>query len=233
MNALPFKILAVDNRQLLLWSLKRAFKGRALNLDTASTTEQALVEIDLNSYDLFILDFDLNDRKQQELLAKIDATCPFVPIIFMTACDTHSSDFDRTIKDLRKQGEWHLLEKPFNLDRLFSFIEAIFLDKDHILHGLKYLEHNYDSEKRQQIRQPHVQPVTFTYKYVADGKEIIAKETGIVTDLNDYGVGLITHTMLRHEQVISFGETLDKQFGIVSWCNMIEPETCRAGIRLC
>lgn len=233
MNAVPFKILAVDNRQLLLWALERAFKGRALNLSTASTTEQALTEIDLHCYDLFILDFDPSDRKQQELLAKIDASCPFVPIIFMTACDTHSSEFNSTIKDLRKQGEWHLLEKPFILDKLFSFIEAIFLDKNHLSHGLKSFEHNYDSEKRQQIRHPHVQPVTFTYKYVADGKEIIANETGIVTDLNDCGVGLLTHTMLKHEQVISFGETLDKQFGIVSWCNMIEPETCRAGVRLC
>ncbi len=58
MNMLPLKILAVDNRQLLLWALERAFRSRALDICTASTVDQALTEIDLHYYDLFIIDFD-------------------------------------------------------------------------------------------------------------------------------------------------------------------------------
>lgn len=233
MRAAPLKILAVDDEQLLLWALERACKGRSLDIKTAVTTQQALAEIELCHFDLFLLDFDLKDPSRLELLKAIDERCPYVPIIFMTTADMKSCELNDTIRAARKQGAWHLLEKPFSLDRMISFVEVIFQDQGHVKLCLNDLSHNYDNEKRLQIRRPHVQSMSFSFKSIVDGKQLKTFTAGILTDISDCGLGLLTHSALKPDQVLTFGDMLMKQCGIIAWSSMIDAQTCRAGIRLC
>jgi len=141
------KVLVVDNEQLLLWALERAGKGRFLDIKTAETTDHALQEITNCHYDLFMLDLDMKDLSRLELLKKIDECCPYVPIIIMTTSDTKSYELNDTVRRTRKHGSWFLLEKPFSLDRLISFIEVIFQDYRNMKFCLKPLTHNYDHLK--------------------------------------------------------------------------------------
>lgn len=229
----PLKILAVDDEQLLLWALERACEGRALDITTAVTTEQALAEIERCHYDLFLLDFDLRDQSRLELLKAIDQRCPYVPIIFMTTADMKSCELNDAIRAARKQGAWHLMEKPFSLDRMLSFIELIFQEHDNVKLCLNDLSHNYENEKRVKYRYPHVKTVEISFKTISDGEQKKNVARGILTDICDSGLGLLTHSPLKQDQVITFGEPLQQQCGVVAWSSRIEDETCRVGIRLC
>lgn len=232
-NTNLMRILAVDDEQLLLWALERACKGRFLDIRTAVTTEQAIEQVAGCDFDLFLLDFDLKDPSRLELLKAIDKCCPYVPIIIMTTSDTKSSELNDIIRATRKHGAWHLLEKPFSLDRMIGFIEVIFQDQGNVKVCLNSMMHNYDHEKRHTFRRPHVQPVNFSYETIANGVSTRVSSRGILTDISHGGSGMLAHEPLQPDQVISFdGETLER-CGAVSWSVMIADNTYRCGLQFC
>ncbi len=232
MHAAPFKILAVDDEKLLLWALERACEGRALDIKTVVTTQEALAEIERCHYDLFLLDFDLRDPSRLELLKAIDTRCPYVPIIIMTTADMKSCELNDAVRAARKHGAWHLMEKPFSLDRMLSFIEVIFLDHGKVKLCLNDLAHNFDNEKRLKFRRSHVQSVEISFTSIVDGEQKKSFTTGILTDVSDCGLGLLTHAPLRQNQVINLGESMHNQSGIVAWSCWMEDQTCRVGVSL-
>jgi len=231
--AAPLKILAIDNERLLLHALQRAFKGRPLNIRPAYTPAQALDEIDSCSYDLFMLDFDAKDQACVELLKTIDRRCPYVPIIVMTTSDRKSPHLHEAIRMARKQGTWHLLEKPFSLNTMARFVETIFDDKENLKLGLGPITCNYDEEKRHHFRRPHVQPIKVSYKVLVDGHAERRTSKAIVTDISDCGSGILTHEYLPPGQLLSFEDAFPKNHGTVAWSVMLEENTCRCGIQFC
>ena len=233
MTGIPLKILAIDDEPLLLWALQRAGRERALDITTAATTDQALRKIEACHYDLFLLDLDLKDSSRQELLEYIDETCPYVPVIIMTTAEASSCELNDTIRSFRKRGAWHLLEKPFSLDRLVHFVEVIFHAPFNIKLCLTDLTHNYDAEKRLHLRRPYVLPFSFTLRMIVNGTQEKIVSNGILTDISDCGIGLLAHLQLKQDQVLSFGPELKDQCGIVAWSSMIEDQTCRAGVHFC
>jgi DNA-binding NtrC family response regulator len=233
MSAAQLKILAIDDEQLLLLALQRAGRGRALDIKTATTIQQALTEIEHCHYDLFLLDFDLNDPGRLALLAAIDERCPYVPIIFMTTVDKKSPELNESIRAVRKRGAWHLLEKPFSLDKMVNFIGMIFQDRNDMAIRPQIPAHNYDQEKRSQNRRPHVQPVSFSFKSIIEGVSSRVSAMGILTDISDSGTGILANAQVKPEQVVSFEDNFIRQNGIVAWSVMINKETCRFGVQFC
>jgi len=234
LNAKSFKILAFDREQLLLCALERACKGRALDIRTAATTEQALAEIDDCHFDLFLLDFNLKDPGCRHLLEMIDQRCPYVPVILMTTWDKTSGDLVEAVRACRKQGAWHLLEKPFSLDRMIHYLEGIYqgLDKGDVF--FNPLTHNYEYENRRHLRRSHVKPVNFAYSCILDGRTKDFASRGILTDLCDGGSGMLTHDPLQPGQVIRFFGDFTNKLGTVVWSAMIEEkETYRCGVQFC
>ena len=229
----PIKILVVDDEPLLLWALERAFNDRHLEVRTSSSTQQALKEIEAECFDLFLLDFNLRDSARAEVLKAIDGRCPYVPIIIMTTSDTTSCELNDAIRDIRKHGEWHLLEKPFSLDKLIAFVEMVFREPGDARVCLNSLTHNYDHEKRGHLRRPHVQPVHFFFKTTIDGVSQRIDSKGILTDISNSGSCMLVHEQLQPEQLISFDDVGLKQTARVSWCTMIEESTYRCGIQFC
>lgn len=232
MNA-ALKILAVDNEQLLLFALNRAFKGRSIDIRTAITSEQALDEIANNHFDLFLVDFDLLDQRSLELLREIDESCPYVPIIVMTRSAMSSVELNDVIRTIRKKGSWHLLEKPFSLDKMLGIVSVIFEDQDKVKLCVDELTHNYDHEKRHQFRRPHVQPIEFFLNTIDDGVTSRTPVNGILTDLSDYGTGMLANELMQPEQLVSFKDDFKEKYGVVAWSLMIEPDTCRFGVEFC
>lgn len=233
MSSPRLNVLAVDDEQLLLWALERACEGRSFNLKTAITTEEAMAEVERSHYDLFLLDFDLRDKSRLELLKGIDDRCPYVPIIFMTTADKRLKELNDTIRSARKRGAWHLLEKPFSLDRLLGFIETIFQTQGHVNLCLSDISHNFEHEKRVYSRRSHVQPLGLSYHTILDGKQQMTSAKGILTDISDCGVGMLIHSPLVQDQVVSFEEPLAEKRGVVTWSHHIEEQTYRVGFRLC
>jgi DNA-binding NtrC family response regulator len=233
MRSTPINILAIDDEQLLLWALKKACHEKSIDIMTAATTEEALQAIDNHEFDLYLLDFDLRDQSRVALLREIDELHPFAPIILMTTTNMNSTEVNDIIKENRKHGAWHILEKPFRLDTMISFIKMIFEEKDNIKICLNDLIHNYENEKRLRLRRPHVKRISMTYKTIADGEQIELATSGILTDVSDTGLGLLTQTPLKPDQVVNFGEEFSHPYGVVTWSKIIEPRTYRVGIMIC
>jgi CheY-like chemotaxis protein len=233
MRSTPFKVLVVDEEQLLLLALERACKGCSLDIQTATTTQQALAEIKGCHFDLFMIDFDLNNQDQIELLKAVDGHCPYVPVIIMTTADKQSCELHDAIRTIRKQGTWHLLEKPFSLDRMMSFIDTIFQNQRDVKLGQNFLPHNYDQERRSKLRRPFVKPVTFTTKTLDEGGMKKISVDGILTDISDFGLGVLAYEQVQPDQVISFEDDFIKIGGVVAWSVMIDRATCRFGVQFC
>ena len=229
----PLKILAVDNEQLLLRALERAFKGRSLDIHTATSGEQALAKVGQGSFDLFLLGFDWQEPSDLQLLQTVDEHCPHVPVILMTTSSLDSGPLNGAIKETRRHGAWHLLEKPFSLDRMLQLIEVNFLGQDKAKIMQDALTQNDVHEKRHHYRRPHVHPVDFSFQTIVDGKTRRLAAKGILTDISDCGSGMLAHVQLQADQVISFENGFFRRTGVVAWSSMIEQETCRFGVRFC
>ena len=116
----PLKILAIDDEQLLLWALERAFKGKELLVNTASTTEQALEKIKLNHYDLFLLHFGLKDQNSQTLLKQIDVphVSPPTRFIEMRFVDAETAA-DAVSRKLKEQDPGFNIVPDTRTNRVF------------------------------------------------------------------------------------------------------------------
>ena len=233
MHAGPLKILAIDDEQLLLAALERACRQRALDLCTALTAEEALTAIDNGRYDLFLLDFDLKDPHCRMLLEIIDQRCPYVPVILMTTSSRNSSTLVEAIRCCRTQGSWHLLEKPFSLERMIHCINEIHGDREQKSRLFDPETHHYEHEKRRHTRHPHVQPVSFTYQRIVEGATKQYSSRGILTDISEDGTGMLTHESLQPGLIIRFCGKFSEKLGRVAWNTRVEAETYRCGLEFC
>ncbi|SHJ27091.1 Response regulator receiver domain-containing protein [Malonomonas rubra DSM 5091] len=233
MNPPPLKILAFDSEQLLLWALKRAGKSRSLEIETASSLPQAYNEIEQHHFDLYLIAYDSRDKNRLKLLQAIDEKYPYVPIIIMTTNEVNCYHLNDEIKSVRHHGSWHLLEKPFRLEKILGFIDLLFHNVEHLKKAAPDLVHHFDNEKRGQFRRSHILPLDYSYPSIVKGKEIKTYTSGIVTDISDCGLGLLSRSPLEEEMLIQFGDTMLRQYGIVAWSTKLEKETYRAGIKLC
>ncbi len=231
MNTPRFKILAIDSEQLLLTALERAFKDRSIEIVTTSNVLDALEELRCNQFDLFLLDLELYDQPRLQLLKTIDERCPYVPVIIMTTTDPESEPLNLAIKANRKHGAWHILEKPFSLDRMLHCVEVVFQDQDHVQICLDAIAHNFDHEKRMQLRRPHVQSINYSLKAIVNGELQRTPSNGILTDISDHGMGVLSHQEVASDQMICFDADFLKEFGVVAWSSRIDPETYRFGVK--
>ena len=229
----PIKILAVDDEQLLLLALQRALKGRSLDIHTAGSTEQALAEINPGIFDLFLLGFDWHEQCDLQLLQTTDEHCPYVPVILMTTSTADSVQLNDAIRATRKHGAFHLLEKPFSLERILQLIEANFQDQDKARSCQDVQGQDYTHENRYCYRRPHVQPINFSFKIIVDGEARRIQTKGIFTDLSDCGSGMLTKVQLQANQVLSFEDGFAKRNGMVTWSTKIAENSYRCGLLFC
>lgn len=233
MIAAPLKILAFDSQPLLLWALKRAGQTRMIDVITVETPDEALAELSGGYFDLFLLDYDLDNDDHRSLLETIDNWCPYIPVVIMTANDIQGREVNDSIRQVRKNGAWHLLEKPFGLDHVLSFIEMIFQGTSTTKFEFSDIGHNFENERRRSLRRSFVLPIDFSYKQVRDGEQQQVSESAILTDICCTGIGLLASCALKQSQVISLDLESKTLHGIVAWSQMIGAQTCRVGIHIC
>ncbi|MEJ2202056.1 MAG: hypothetical protein P8X63_13735, partial [Desulfuromonadaceae bacterium] len=184
-------------------------------------------------FDLFIVDLDLDERGGFELLRTIDEKFPYVPVILNTATDVTSTKLTQEIPQIRRKGIWHLLEKPFSFD-LLNCMVAKYLDRqqDRLFHTLHH-SRPHGEDQRQHQRRAHIVPTHLSFEVIRDGELVRETIKGILTDISDCGVGLLTNHPLEQSQLICFDEALDRKCGVVTWAMTVSDQTCRAGIRFC
>ena len=146
------KILIIDDEKDIRFLLSSILSDEGYETLQAGTIEDAELEIDINDFNLAIVDISLNDKKKDGiyLLKKIKKINKFIPVIMISGHATI-----QLAVDSMKLGAYEFLEKPFNKDRLLNFTK-------------RALE-TYDLQNKNK----NLQKLFYdTYEIIGDSKEI-------------------------------------------------------------
>lgn len=222
MSAPVKQIQAISDEVTLLMALTRAYRKSALDIITATTSTQALEQIDIFTFQVILLDLDISDGDGMELLRQISNVRAEVPIILLTTSNSRAPELLEEINQRRPCGCWHILEKPFELKKLTAAIER----------GL--LERAFDGE----AANCHIGDLRHCRRFKRNETITIALNghhnpplfPATLNDISVSGLGLTTTTPLPTNQRISFTQKFMHQSGTVVWSSSSD-DGCRSGIR--
>jgi two-component system response regulator AtoC len=110
-------VLVVDDEPLIRWSLVNRLKQEGYRtLEAGSAT--AAVALHRDGADLVLLDFALPDANGIAVLKQVKETDPDTLVIMLTA-----QTGVETAVEAMKQGAFHYLNKPFDLDEVMLLVE--------------------------------------------------------------------------------------------------------------
>lgn len=122
MNNQSRKILIIDDDSSLRTALFRLLTRKSYQVITAQTKAEAIQFANGNqNFDLALVDLQLPDGNGLELLAHIKKTNPQCQFIVLTGFATIESAIEAT-----KQGAFHFLTKPFNIEELVGLVDKAF-----------------------------------------------------------------------------------------------------------
>lgn len=119
------RILAIDDDQALLSTLKRGLSYDGFAVDVASSGPEGLAAARDRTPDLVILDIMLPGIDGLEVLRRLRAADPSLPVLLLTGRDT-SEDQVRGLKE----GADDYVVKPFTWDVLLARVHALLRRQD-------------------------------------------------------------------------------------------------------
>ena len=114
------RILAVEDEPAILRMLERGLTGAGHQVITASNGEDGAILAIEESVDIVLLDISLPELSGHEVLSRIRARRPELPVLMLTARD----DLDNKVRAL-DGGADDYLTKPFAFDELLARIRAL------------------------------------------------------------------------------------------------------------
>lgn len=114
------RILVVDSDPRNTKLMRRALKACAYAVDFAQNAEEAAYRININEYDLIILEIQLPDRDGVELCEEIRGGDNNTPLLILT----ERGSIDDKIRGLDAGADDYLV-KPFELGELLARIRAL------------------------------------------------------------------------------------------------------------
>jgi DNA-binding NtrC family response regulator len=121
------RILLIDDDQTLLTALHAVFvqARHAINVDTATTAEQALRLIQLTDYDTIVSDFSMSGLNGIEFLKECKTVRPDIPLILLTGYGTYELE-----ETALKEGAYALVQKPVDVAFLLSVVTRSILRRE-------------------------------------------------------------------------------------------------------
>ena len=113
------RILIIDDDATICLMLQGLLKRKGFDADTVFSAGEAIKKLENESFDLVLSDFRLPDFDGLELLQKIKAIHPLVPVIIMTSY----ADI-RTAVSAIKMGAFEYVTKPLNPDEILLLINS-------------------------------------------------------------------------------------------------------------
>jgi DNA-binding response OmpR family regulator len=113
-------ILAIEDESAILRMLERGLTAAGHQVQTAPTGEDGVVLADDGAIDVVLLDISLPDVSGHEVLSRIRARRPGLPVLMLTARD----DLDNKVRAL-DAGADDYLTKPFAFEELLARIRAL------------------------------------------------------------------------------------------------------------
>ncbi len=197
------RILIIDDERPILLTLEALLGRHGFETETAATAAAGLKALKNKSASLVLLDLQLPDVQGLEILDKIKAEWPEMPVIVLTAHDT----LNNAIESI-KRGAYHFVSKPYAPEELLSLVEKA-LEKQSLLRETQKLRARTEElEKRLEIAETRSNPI-FQSKSMQEIEELInsmAPSEANVLITGESGVGkevianLIHHRSRRSER---------------------------------
>jgi DNA-binding NtrC family response regulator len=204
-----YRILIVDDEEAQRKQLAGFLEKQGFYVAIAESGEKAL-EISQNRYfEIALLDLKMPGISGLDLLKKLKELNPEIQIIMMTAYGTVE-----TAVEAMKQGAYHYVNKPINLDELKLNINKA-LEKYHLLQENKYLKEELDSR----FQDLQIIGYSIGIKEVLSTVSRVAKTKSTVLIRGESGTGKEMVARAIH----ALSDRADKRFVAIS-CAAI-PET--------
>ncbi len=110
-------IILVDDEDVVLDSSLKILKSEGYSLDAVNSAEEAIELLDEKSYRMMITDLMMPGKSGFQLLEKVNAKFPRMPIIIITGYATLTN-----IMDTFNGGAFDFIPKPFSFDELLSVV---------------------------------------------------------------------------------------------------------------
>ena len=118
-EAIPARILVVDDEQPFLMWLREALRSSSRWIEVATSVEQALGLLETDQYDLVLTDIRLSGiRSGLDLVQELSERLPSLPVLVMTG-DGNSS----LVSEALDRGAAGFLAKPFGVAELREKVE--------------------------------------------------------------------------------------------------------------
>lgn len=129
----PRRVLIVDDEQTLVFFLKQGLQDPDIlcNVDGTTSSEDALIKLTYNRYDLLITDLRMPGISGFTLVEVARSLHPDISVIVMTAFGSHEVQDEAT--RLKVEG---YLTKPFSTAKLKEMVVDILNTKDKNLQNL-------------------------------------------------------------------------------------------------
>jgi len=111
------RVLLVDDEEEFLEVLSLRLEARGIEVETATSGEQALAIAERKAFDVAVVDLTMPDMDGIETLQRLKLFDPILQVILLTG---HSSTVRGRVVD--ELGAADLVSKPANFERLFAKI---------------------------------------------------------------------------------------------------------------
>jgi CheY-like chemotaxis protein len=212
-----FKMLVVDDENLIRYSLSMTFRDTDIPVRTASNGEEALRAIREDRFDICFLDLQLPDMGGVDVLKVLSSESPCTKVIVMSGDLTGDLMSQEMREALRKHAVW-FMEKPFSLEHAKSIVNMIVsrfangTDRD-VSGSLPRMS---TLDRRRNIRRETDKLIVYTAMAPEGGNKVFNVEATL-KDVSDSGLGLVTNHPIEPGWFMTFfdGETINQ--GIVRW----------------
>jgi two-component system, NtrC family, nitrogen regulation response regulator GlnG len=116
-SSLPLRVWLVDDDASIRWVLERALRSDGILPQVFDSAEPVLAALGSDAPDVLITDVRMVGRSGIELLKRVHATHPALPVIVMTA----HSDLGTAVAAY-ESGAYEYLPKPFDIDHVVQLV---------------------------------------------------------------------------------------------------------------
>ena len=231
MPSVPWQVQIIDEELVILMAVSRAYRDKPVDIVTATNVDQALGQMDVFNFDLFLLDLDMKGSCSFKLLEIMTERCPEIPVILMTTRNLGSQKLLEQIDAVRLTYCWHLLEKPFGYEKLTGLICRALQARSIAAAGNHQSAVAAGDEKRRCKRFSRFEQINMSSPITCAASSQTVPFLVTLMDISVGGLGLSSRKQLTVPQLVGFDEKFMHQSGVIVWSRVQDDQSYRAGIQ--
>jgi len=111
------RVLVIDGDKLTRWSLGEAFRQDGYQVNVAASWDEALALARATEFRLILADIEAQDEQSPARLKEVKGLQPSAAILILS-----SDPAEQTEAALRPLGRFRVIEKPYSLETVKSFV---------------------------------------------------------------------------------------------------------------